>query len=35
MENEPGEVYGSGYRYMKSLLVEIGWEKLLIKMKSL
>ena len=33
MENDPDEIYGSGFRYMKSVLLEIGWEKLLTKMR--
>ena len=34
MENDPDEIYGSGFRYMKSILLEIGWEKLLTKMRT-
>ncbi len=34
MENDPDEIYGAGFRYMKSVLLEIGWEKLLTKMST-
>ncbi|MBC8255852.1 MAG: protein DA1 [Candidatus Marinimicrobia bacterium] len=34
MENDPDEIYGSGFRNMKSILLEIGWEKLLIKIRT-
>ena len=34
MENDPDEIYGSGFRYMKSVLLEIGWEELLTKMRT-
>ena len=34
MENDPDEIYGSGFRYMKSVLQEIGWEELLTKMRT-
>jgi len=35
MENDPDDIYGSGFREMKSKLLEIGWEKLLIKMRTI
>jgi len=34
MENDLDEIYGSGFRYMKSILLEIGWEELLTKMRT-
>ena len=35
MENDPDAIYGSGYRFMKLKLTNLGWEKFLIKLPFL
>ena len=34
MENDPDYKYGTGFRYMKSLLLEMGWKNLIAKIRT-